>query len=129
MFCFAMFADEPEFVAIAAGSVLFREGEPGNQMYVLVSGSAELIAPDGQVEILRAGDIVGEGALASSSPRRTASVIARTDCELIAIDLNRFHQLVRQAPDFATRVLDTLASRLLRGRSPARASQGIAGHC
>lgn len=129
MFCFAMFADEPEFVAIAAGSVLFREGEPGNQMYVLVSGSAELIAPDGQVEILRAGDIVGEGALASSSPRRTASVIARTDCELIAIDLNRFHHLVRQAPDFATRVLDTLASRLLRGRSPARASQGIAGHC
>ena len=129
MFCFAMFADEPEFVAIAAGSVLFREGEPGNQMYVLVSGSAELIAADGQVEILRAGDIVGEGALASSSPRRTASVIARTDCELIAIDLNRFHHLVRQAPDFATRVLDTLASRLLRGRSPARASQGIAGHC
>lgn len=129
MFCFAMFADEPEFVGIAAGSVLFREGEPGNQMYVLVSGSAELIAADGQVEILRAGDIVGEGALASSSPRRTASVIARTDCELIAIDLNRFHHLVRQAPDFATRVLDTLASRLLRGRSPARASQGIAGHC
>lgn len=129
MFCFALFTDEPEFVAVAAGSLLFREGEPGNQMYVLVSGYAELVTPDGRIESLRAGDIVGEGALASSSPRRTASVIARTDCELIAIDLNRFHHLVRQAPDFATRVLDTLASRLLRERSPARASNGIAGHC
>ena len=98
-------------IAIQAGQALFREGDEGNQMYVLETGTAEVIVQNRVVETLEHGSIVGEMGLVSPGPH-SASVIASTDCEFVAVDEKRFQFLVQQTPYFAIQVMRLMAERL-----------------
>ena len=98
-------------IAIQAGQALFREGDEGNQMYVLETGTAEVIVQNRVVETLEHGSIVGEMGLVSPGPH-SASVIAKTDCEFVAVDEKRFQFLVQQTPYFAIQVMRLMAERL-----------------
>lgn len=111
MVFFELFAHNPTFVRVPAGEALFRAGEPGRMMYVLATGTAEVIVQDRLVETLQHGSIVGEMGLVSPAPR-SASVIASSDCEFVEIDEKRFLFLVQQTPFFATRVMSVMAERL-----------------
>lgn len=111
MVFFELFANNPDLVHVAAGQTLFREGEDGHQMFVLTTGSAEIILNNRVVETLQHGSIVGEMGLVSPGPR-SATVLAVTDCEFVAIDERRFLYLVQQTPFFATQVMRVLAERL-----------------
>lgn len=111
MVFFELFANNPSIVSIAAGQTLFREGEDGQMMYVLTTGKAEVIVNNRVVETLQHGSIVGEMGIVSPGPR-SASVVATTDCEFVAIDEKRFQFLVQQTPFFATQVMRVLAERL-----------------
>ena len=91
--------------------VLFREGEQGERMYVVLEGRLDILIGDNVVETLDEGGIVGEMALIDDAPR-AASVIANTECRLVGIDRERFHLLVRSNPAFATHVMKILANRL-----------------
>ena len=106
-----IFSHNTAKIAIQAGQALFREGEEGNQMYVLETGTAEVLVNDRVVESLGYGSIVGEMGLVSPGPH-SASVIARTDCEFVAIDEKRFQFLVQQTPYFAIQVMRLMAERL-----------------
>jgi len=108
---FELFAHSPNIVRIAAGETLFSENDEGHQMFVLASGTAEVIVKNRTVEILQHGNIVGELGIVSPGPR-SATVVAQTDCEFVAVDEKRFHYLVQQVPFFATQVMRTLAERL-----------------
>lgn len=110
MIFFELFTNDPHIVDIAPGQALFREGEDGKFMYVLVSGQAEIVVGKHVVETLRRGGIVGEAALLDSG-KRTATIIATSPCQFVEIDKNRFHTLVAQAPTFATQVMGVLAQR------------------
>lgn len=98
-------------IAIQAGQALFREGDEGNQMYVLETGTAEVIVQNRVVETLEHGSIVGEMGLVSPGPH-SASVIAKTDCEFVAVYEKRFQFLVQQTPYFAIQVMRLMAERL-----------------
>ena len=111
MVFFELFANNPSIVHIPAGKPLFSEGEEGHLMFVLTTGSAEVIVNNRVVETLKPGNIVGELGIVSAGPR-SASVIALTDCEFVAIDEKRFQFLVQQTPFFATRVMRVMAERL-----------------
>lgn len=111
MVFFELFAHNPNIERITAGQALFTAGEAGHLMYVLTAGSAEVIVKNHVVEVLQAGNIVGEMGIVSPGPR-SASVVARSHCEFVAIDEKRFHYLVQQAPFFATQVMRSLAERL-----------------
>lgn len=111
MVFFDLFANNPDIVRIPAGRALFAEGEDGRLMYVLTTGRAEVIVNNRVVETLLPGNIVGEMGLVSPGPR-SATVVAQTDCEFVAIDEKRFLFLVQQTPYFATRVMRVLAERL-----------------
>ena len=111
MVFFELFANNPDIVSVPAGQALFREGEEGRQMYVLTTGQAEIIVNNRVVETLQHGNIVGEMGVVSPGPR-SASVIAISDCEFVAIDEKRFLYLVQQTPYFATQVMRVLAERL-----------------
>ena len=113
MIFYELFSNAPEIISIPAGRALFRRGDHGNTMYVLIRGKAEIEIGDRLIEILLPGDIVGEMSMLSPGPR-SASVTASADCEFIAIDERRFNDLVRQAPSFALKVMRTLADRLRR---------------
>ena len=111
MVFFELFAHNPQIVAIPAGQPLFTEGEEGHLMYVLTTGTAEVVVNNRVVEELRHGSIVGEMGLVSPGPR-SATVIAKTDCEFVAVDEKRFQFLVQQTPFFATQVMRVMAERL-----------------
>lgn len=113
MLFFELFSNHPEIVRVQAGKALFAAGEQGRLMYVLTIGCADVVVDGQVVETLQPGGIVGELGLVSPSPR-PATVLARVDSEFVAIDDKRFQFLVRQTPDFATRVLRVMAERLLQ---------------
>jgi CRP/FNR family transcriptional regulator, cyclic AMP receptor protein len=106
-----LFRQETDALQLGSGDSLFREGEKGERMYVLLEGEMEILLGDFILETVGPGSLIGEMALIDDSPR-TASVVAKTSCRLAEIDRRRFHFLVQQTPHFATHVMKTLADRL-----------------
>ena len=106
-----LFRQETGGVQLAPGDSLFREGEKGEKMYVLLEGEMEILLGDFVLETIGPGALIGEMALIDDSPR-TASAVAKTTCRLAEIDRRRFHFLAQQTPHFATHVMKTLANRL-----------------
>ncbi|MBU1364015.1 MAG: cyclic nucleotide-binding domain-containing protein [Gammaproteobacteria bacterium] len=113
MVFFELFTHNPTIVKVPAGHVLFSEDEDGHMMYVLTTGTAEVIVNNRVVESLGHGSIVGEMGLVSPGPR-SASVVAVSDCEFVEVDEKRFQFLVQQTPFFATQVMRVMAERLRR---------------
>ena len=111
MVFFELFANNPDIVRIAAGQPLFSVGDEGHRLYVLTTGQAEVIVNNRVVETIQHGNIVGEMGLVSPGPR-SATVVALTDCEFVAVDERRFQYLVQQTPFFAMQVMRVLAERL-----------------
>ena len=84
---------------VAAGTVLIREGQPGDRFFVLLSGVATVSQTSlGKRGVLKAGEFFGEVALAMHVPR-TATVTAMTPCVVASCDTKTFDELVR--PIFA----------------------------
>ena len=115
-----LFRQETDAVQLASGDFLFREGEKGEKMYVLLEGEMEILLGDFVLETTGPGALIGEKALIDDSPR-TASAVAKSPCRLAEIDRRRFHFLVQQTPHFATHVMKTLADRLRRMNAVAAA--------
>ena len=111
MVFFELFANNPDIVRIDTGQPLFSEGDEGHRLYVLTTGQAEIIVNNRVVETIQHGNIVGEMGLVSPGPR-SATVVALSDCEFVAVDEKRFQYLVQQTPFFAMQVMRVLAERL-----------------
>lgn len=111
MVFFELFAHNPSIIRIPAGETLFNEGDEGSMMYVLATGTAEVIVNNRVVETLQHGNIVGEVSIVLPGPR-SATVVACTDCEFVEVDEMRFQFLVQQTPFFATQVMRVMAERL-----------------
>ena len=80
---------------VTAGTVVVREGEPGDRFYVLLSGVAGVSQQAlGDRRILRAGEFFGEVALTMDVPR-TATVTAMTPCVVASCDRETFDELLR----------------------------------
>jgi CRP/FNR family cyclic AMP-dependent transcriptional regulator len=94
-----------------AGATIMREGEPRSHMFYLNKGKAAVVVKEREVEEVDDGGIFGEMAMIDYGPR-SASVVAKTDCEAVEIDEKLFLLLVRQTPFFAIDVMRTLVRRL-----------------
>ena len=106
-----LFSHETNTTNLAPGDTLFRAGEPGDAMFVLLEGAMDVVVGEQVVERSTRGAILGEMALIDQSPRG-ASVVAREACRLVKIDQRRFMYLIQQNPFFATHVMKVLADRL-----------------
>ncbi|RZU65605.1 MFS transporter [Microterricola gilva] len=80
-------------VTVAAGAVVFRQGDVGDRYYLIESGEAEVIGDGQYVATLGPGEGFGEIALLRSS-RRTATVLARSELRLQSLDSDRFLPVV-----------------------------------
>jgi CRP-like cAMP-binding protein len=109
----AHFQNARNLISLQSGLVLFSEGEAGKSMYVLMEGSAAICVAGEVIEVAGPGSLLGEMALVNSSVR-SATVITRSDCRVIAIDRMQFDALVRESPQFARHVMSVMADRLRR---------------
>ena len=104
-------AEDTELVSFRAGQDIFREGDPGDVMYVVRDGQVDLRVKGQLVDALGAGGVFGEMALIEHAPR-TATATAKTDCILVPIPEKRFMFMVQQTPHFAIQIMKVMAERL-----------------
>ncbi len=100
----------------AAGQTIFTEGQSGTHMYIVRSGSVDVLINGRVVETIQANGIFGEMALVDGSPR-SATALAKTACELAPIDYRTFILMVDEAPNFALNVMRAMVNRLRRNAS------------
>ena len=94
-----------------AGTVIFRKGDRGDYMYVIMEGAVDIVADGKYIRTLREGDLLGEMSLVDDSPR-SADAVAKTACVLAPVDERRFLFLVHETPMFALHVMSVMAARL-----------------
>src|SRR4029453_4768747 len=96
------------------GERVIREGAEGDSMFVLLRGAAEVsISKNGSsipVATLKAPDCFGEMSLLTGE-RRTATVRAETDCQVMEIGKPVMAEVLRASPDCLERLSELLASR------------------
>lgn len=105
-------------VQAAAGDLIFREGEVGNLMYVLLEGTVELkMKVEGAETVLKTinqvNDFFGEMALIDGRPR-SASAVAVTACKLLPVDGPTFENMILTNGKFALKIIKVLSDRLRR---------------
>ena len=115
-----LFTQIEEYRSYTVGQTIFREGEPGDNLYIVTEGEVDILMNGGHVlETVGPGGIVGELALVDDKPR-SATVIARTDCVLAPVSRPHFLALVRLTPSFAIQVMRVMAERLRRTTNQLR---------
>jgi CRP-like cAMP-binding protein len=108
----SLFRDK-EAISFPAGKSVFKTGEPGEAMYIVIEGEVDILDEGVLLETAGPGSIVGELALIDDSPR-SATAVAKTDCRLVPVDRHRFQYMVQETPLFALSVMKVLADRLRR---------------
>ncbi len=97
------------------GHVLFREGEPGKEMYVIQAGKVNITKTVRDTEkilaTLGAGEFFGEMALLNNKPRSAGAVMAE-DGKLLVIDPKTFEAMIRGNVEIAVRLIKKLSDRL-----------------
>ena len=108
----ASIAEEELF---AAGDMIAQQGEPGDALFVIVSGEVSvMITKDGHdVEAVRrkSGEYVGEMSIINREPRM-ATLIASGDVHALCIDQKSFEGLIRERPEVSLAVIKVLSKRL-----------------
>ncbi len=98
----------------AAGEVIFREGEPGVEAFLLQEGRVRLLKKVRTVErslmVLKPGDLFGESALVGAT--RSSTAIALTDGVALALAEGTFRALLQNNATIAARVVQQLVRRL-----------------
>ena len=96
---------------VRPGDQLLTQGEQGDTMYVLLTGTADVHKAGRRVAQLRPGDVFGELA-ALSKGARNATVTMKTSGEIAIIGRRELRKLIEGAPSFAHKLLETLANRV-----------------
>jgi CRP/FNR family cyclic AMP-dependent transcriptional regulator len=98
-------------VDVPAGRAVIREGEHGEEFFVVISGKLSVTAGGKEFAVLGEGDFFGELALFDPAPR-DATVTADTDSQLLVIGAQQFAPLLEDVPSLARKVAQVLARRL-----------------
>ncbi|MBI5189722.1 MAG: Crp/Fnr family transcriptional regulator [Nitrospirae bacterium] len=100
---------------IPAGTLIFRENEPGQDMYIIQGGSVKITKRVRDIEktlvVLDKGEFFGEMSILNDKPR-SASAYAVEDCDLLVIDRRTFEAMIKGNPEIALRIIKKLAARL-----------------
>jgi len=92
------------------GTILYTEGSPGQELYVIQSGAVRLGAPrpeGGRVGLLGPGDLLGEGSFFAQTPRSTRAEVVQ-DARLIQVNDRTIDAVVRHGPQTARMIFEQL---------------------
>ena len=112
----ALLRSELQWVEIAAGDTLMAQGEPGDSMYLSISGRlrAYIRDEDGVERMVREmarGQVIGEMALYTDEPR-SATVVAIRDSVLVRLDKSAFTRLLSSSAQVSIALTRQLIRRL-----------------
>lgn len=106
---------EKAVIECSAGTVLFREGEEGSNLYVIKSGRVRLQKAVHETRVglgeLGAGAFCGELALINDQPRPVTATVVE-DASLLKVDAEQFETMVQKNSDIALRMLKKMGQRL-----------------
>ncbi|NWG08584.1 MAG: SpoIIE family protein phosphatase [Chloroflexi bacterium] len=109
---------ELEVVNLKSEEILFREGDVGEHLYIVVSGELEIVmGPEtGDVLVLNTlheGEYIGEMSLIQPGGLRTAGARARGDVVLLSMSRTQFKDLLQRHPELAKSMVGVLSQRLV----------------
>src|SRR5918998_3200380 len=100
------------------GHVVFNEGEPGDRLYIIVSGKVKLgrRSADGRenlLTIMGPSDMFGELSIFDPGPR-TSSATTITEVRAVSMDREALRAWIKDRPEISEQLLRVLARRLRR---------------
>ncbi len=112
---------------VAADTVLARAGEPGDEFFLIIDGTARVeVSPEKRV-LLRPGEFFGEMSILDGGPR-SATVVADTAVRLLVISRRHFSMLLKDVPGLTQTLLVTLSNRVRQAEERAeRLGSGSTG--
>ena len=104
-------------VNLKAGELLFREGDTGELMYVLIKGELEVLkAPDTEDELvlntIHPGEYIGEMSLITGAPRTASIRACNDDVVLLSMNRKQLDDLLHRHPRLASTMVTVLSYRL-----------------
>ena len=106
-----------DVVNLKSGDILFREGDLGEHLYVMVRGELEINMASNTdneliLNVLKEGEYLGEMSLIMPGGRRTAGARARGDVVLLSMSRQQFQDLLHRHPELANAMVSVLSQRL-----------------
>ena len=103
------------------GQVIFRENDPGAEMYLIIQGQVEIRKVTGPsssktLTTLQKGDIFGEMAIIEGKPR-SATAVAMEPAKLLVLNQKLYDSMVNSNPDFARKMNRVLSERIRKANS------------
>ncbi len=111
-----MLAEIADEVDVAAGEVLFNQGDPGYELIMLEQGSADVLKDGQLINTVGPGDFFGELAVLDDGAPRSATVVARTDLRAIVLSARFARELRERMPEVGARIDSIAAERRERDR-------------
>ncbi|MDX1933979.1 MAG: Crp/Fnr family transcriptional regulator [Capsulimonadales bacterium] len=112
-----------------ARTALFHQDDPGQTLYIIVSGYVNIQreTPEGVIHIAErvAGQHIGEFALLDGNPRSDDAVVGTQTCEVIMLDREPFLKAMEEYPIIAQNVIVSLVTRLRETSRRAEAQQSL----
>jgi YihY family inner membrane protein len=95
-----------------AGDTVFNEGETGDSMFYIISGSVRIIRSNQVFRVMQKGEYFGEMSMLLNSPRTATVVVAEAETKLIAISRENFDVILRENPTIVLAILKEMTMRL-----------------
>lgn len=116
----ATLARNVEEVSFDTGEVIMKEGDVGDSMYIIVSGSVDIDTKSrGHIATIGAGEVVGEMAVLDAEPR-SASVVAAADSVLLMIEGRELFDIMAREIEIARGLFKVLSGRLREAHGQAQ---------
>lgn len=115
-----------EVVTFRAGERIFREGEMGDALYVVMRGEVAIEKGGRRLAVLGPKEAFGEMAVLDAS-ERSADALARSDCEALKIDSEAFYDILHEQPEIAEGILKVLTRRLREADAKLQEAAGAPG--
>lgn len=100
------------FQNIAAGETIIRQGDSADHVYTIISGAADVYVDGQQVGDIGEEEVFGAMAVFTGEPR-SATVVARTPCTIMAVPQKDFILLIEAQPQAAVNLIENLARRII----------------
>lgn len=107
------------FIKLAPGDYLFREGEKSDSMYWVQTGQLGVFKKEVVIGQVNQGELVGEMSFLDKAPR-SANVKALTACDLIEIPRDTLEKIFQTQPKWLEMLVKTLADRLRKANARIR---------